>query len=252
LEEDWERPQYEAGGGDATVLFVVFGPKPEPLRVTSLAHRVVPMELSLELEYQEPQVAAALLDTPLGATLLQGWEGEEPSVLAADGCMVMRAEVPDPKDLRYLRNCVGVVTAILEAGGRAAANLQSLGMFTPEQWRAVIFAPDKPQPRLHVNVFHGEEEARGAPQGAGSEEGTVWVHSRGLRAFGRPDLSIRNVPQDAMPAASELCNRLIETQAYGAVIPDGPIEGMTAHTTGSLEDPDFSNLRIELAWPLSA
>jgi hypothetical protein len=251
LEEDWERPQYEAGGGDATVLFVVFGPKPEPLRVTSLAHRVVPMDLSLELEYQEPHVAAALLDTPLGATLLQGWEGEEPSALAADGCMVMRAEVPDPKDLRYLRNCVGVVTAILEAGGRAAANLQSLGMFTPEQWRAVIFAPDKPQPRLHVNVFH-DEEARGAPQGAGSNEaGTVWLHSRGLRAFGRPDVSIRNVPQDAMSAASELCNRLIETQAYGGVIPDGLIEGMAAHTTGSLEDPDFDNVRIELAWPLT-
>ena len=249
MEEDWERPQYEAGGGDASVLFVVFGPKPEPLRVTSLAHRVVPMELSLELEYQEPHVAAALLDSPSGATLLQGWEGEEPSVLTADGCMVMRAEVPDPKDLRYLRNCVGVATAILEAGGRAIANLQSLGMFTPEQWRGVIFAPDKPQPRLHVNVFH-DEEARGAPHGAGSKEDTLWLHSRGLRAFGRPDLSVRHVPQDAMAAASDLCNRLIESQAYGGVIPDGPIEGMVAHTTGTLQDPDFDNVHIELAWPL--
>jgi hypothetical protein len=273
MEEDWDRPQYEAGGGDASVLLVVFGPKPEPLRVTSLAHRVMPMDLLLELEYQEPHVAAALLDSPAGATLLQGWEGEEPSVLAADGCMVMRAEVPDPKDLRYLRNCVGVATAILEAGGRAVANLQSLGMFTPEQWRGVIFAPDKPQPRLHVNVFHGAEdaqgapqgagskdegapqgagsEAQGAPQGAGSEEGTVWLHSRGMRAFGRPDLSIRHVPEHAMAAASDLCNRLIESQAYGAVIPDGPLEGMVAHTTGSLEDPDFDNRHIELAWPLS-
>jgi hypothetical protein len=257
MEQDWERPQYEEGGGDASVLFVVFGPKPEPLRVTSLAHRVLPMDLSLELEYQDPHVAAGLLDSPFGATLLQGWEGEEPSVLAADGCMVMRAEVPDPKDLRYLRNCVGVVTAILEAGGRAAANLQSLGMFTPEQWRGVIFAPDKPQPRLHVNVFHGL--ARGAPQGAGSEKagseketGLVWLHTRGLRAFGRPDLSIRNVPPDAMAAASELCNRLIETQAYGGLVPDGPVEGMVAHTTGTLEDPEFNNLHIELTWPPSA
>ncbi|HEY4939418.1 MAG TPA: hypothetical protein VIJ69_10335, partial [Actinomycetota bacterium] len=122
----------------------------------------------------------------------------------------------------------------------------------PEQWRGVIFAPDKPQPRLHVNVFHGEGEARGAPQGAGSKEATVWLHTRGLRAFGRPDVSIRNVPQDAMPAASELCNRLIESQAFGRVIPDGPIEGMVAHTTGSFEDPDFDNVHIELVWPLTA
>ena len=90
MEEEWERPQYEAGGGDASVLFVVFGPKPEPLRITSLAHRVVPMDLSLELEYQQPHVAAALLDSPFGATLLQGWEGEEPSVLTADGAHLMR------------------------------------------------------------------------------------------------------------------------------------------------------------------
>jgi hypothetical protein len=126
----------------------------------------------------------------------------------------------------------------------------------------VIFSPDKPQPRLHVNVFHNEEprgapqgagsEARGAPQGAGSEDnGLVWLHSRGLRAFGRPDLSIRHVPQDAIAAASDLCNRLIEIQAYGRVIPDGPLEGMLARTSGSLEDPDFNNRHIELAWPLS-
>src|SRR5260370_25699821 len=115
MEEDWDRRRYGAGGDEGSVLVVVLGRKPEALRVTSLAHRVVPMDLLLELEYQEPHVAAALLDSPSGATLLQGWEGEKPSVLAADGCLVMRAEVPDPKDLRYLRNCVGVATAILEA-----------------------------------------------------------------------------------------------------------------------------------------
>jgi hypothetical protein len=55
-----------------------------------------------------------------------------------------------------------------------------------------------------------------------------------------------------MGAASELCNRLIESQAYGRVIPDGPIEGMTAHTTGSFDDADFDNVHIELVWPLTA
>ena len=244
MEADWERPQYAPGGGDASVLFIVFGPKPNPLRVTSLAHRVVPMDLALELEYQDPQVASGLLVSPFGQSLLLGWQGDDAATLAAEGCMVMRAEVPDPKDLRYFRNCVGVVTAILEAGGRAAANVQSLGMFTAEQWRAVIFAPDTPQPRLHVNVCHGEEEG-----------GAVWVHSRGLRAFGRPDLSIRNVPADALPAASELCNRLIEAQAFGEVIADGkPIdlpglaEGLAARHQGHLEDPDFNNVHIELTW----
>src|SRR5947208_16274563 len=108
MEEDWERPQYGGGGGDASVLLVVFGPKPEPLRVTSLAHRVMPMDLSLELEYQEPRGAAALLDSLCGATLLQGWGGEEPPVLTADGCMVMRAEGRDPQDHRYLANGGGV------------------------------------------------------------------------------------------------------------------------------------------------
>lgn len=245
MEHDWVRPQYAPGGGDASVLFIVFGPRPHPLRVTSLAHRVVPMDLALELEYQDPQAAAGLLASPFGESLLVGWEGDDAATLASEGCMVMRAEVPDPADLRYLRNCVGVVTAITEAGGRAAANVQSLGVFTPEQWRGVIFAPDVPQPRLHVNVFHGE-----------TGDGTVWVHSRGLRAFGRPDLSIRNVPAAALATASELCNRLIEAQAFGEIIPDGkPIdveglpEGLIAHHAGSLDEPEFNNVRIELTWP---
>jgi len=229
------------GGGDASVLYAVFGPKPEPLRVTSLAHRVVPMELSLELEYLEPEVAASLLDE----SLLAGWTGEEsPVALTADGCMVMRADVPDPKDLRYLRNCIGVVTAILEAGGRAAANLQSLAMLTPEQWRGVIFASDEPQPRLHVNVFHAKEG-----------DASVSLTTRGMRAFGRPDLQVHGVPEGDLGAASELCNQLIEAQAFGAVVADGdrvPVPGreveLTALRRGSMEDPAFNNVHLDLAW----
>ncbi len=228
------------------MLYAVFGPKPEPLRVTSLAHRVMPMELSLELEYQEPEVAASLLASPVGEFLLAGWSGEDdPATLAADGCMVMRADVPDPQDLRYLRNCVGVVTAILEAGGRAAANLQSLSMLTTEQWRGVIFAPDEPQPRLHVNVFHDCEDG-----------GSATLTTRGMRAFGRPDLSLGNIPADSVGAASELCNRLIEAQAFGAVIAEGEeidvpgqTAAMTAHHGGSYDDPRFNNVHVELAWP---
>jgi len=242
MEADWQRPRYVPGGGDASVLYAVFGPKPEPLRVTSLAHRVVPMELSLELEYLEPEVAASLLDE----SLMAGWTGDEgPAGLAADGCMVVRADVPDPKDLRYLRNSIGVVTAILEGGGRAVANLQSPAMLTPEQWRGVIFAPDEPQPRLHVNVFQAKED-----------DGSVTLTTRGMRAFGRPDLLVRNVPEGDLGSASALCNQLIEAQAFGAVVndgdrvavPDGEVE-VTARRGGSMEDPAFNNVHLDLAWP---
>jgi len=242
VEEDWQRPRFVPGGGDASVLYAVFGPKPEPLRVTSLAHRVLPMELSLELEYMEPDVAASLLDE----SLMAGFTGEEsPAALTADGCMVMRADVSDPPDLRYLRNCIGVVTAILEAGGKAAANLQSLSMLTPDQWRGVIFGPDEPQPRLHVNVFHAKDD-----------DGAMTVTTRGMRAFGRPDLLVRGVPEADLPAASELCNQLIEAQAFGAVVADGDrvaIPGreveLTARREGSLEEPAFNNVHLDLAWP---
>ena len=51
-----------------------------------------------------------------------------------------------------------------------------------------------------------------------SEEGepsSKWFHARGMRKFGRPDISVHGVIKNLEDGVIDLCNRLIEYQAAG-------------------------------------
>ena len=83
-----------------------------------------------------------------------------------------------------------------------------------------------------------------------------WHHTRGMRKFGRPDISVHNVPTELEDGVIDLCNRLIELQAFGHVVQDGqqvkmsslPSGGVIRHA-GDLEDPDFNNFHLDVSWP---
>ena len=116
----------------------------------------------------------------------------------------------------------------------------------PDEWRNRIFIPASAVPRHHVVILFSAER----------EPGLTWFHTRGLRKFGRSDLSIHNVPEDHRDAVIDLCNRFIELQAFGGVIADGQEikmktlpSGMTCHLRGDLDDPDFNNVHVEIIWP---
>ena len=74
-----------------------------------------------------------------------------------------------------------------------------------------------------------------------------------MRKFGRPDLSIRSVSKERESAAIDLINRLIVMQAEGGRVPEGQSiqlrslpPGLTCHHTGSLDDPEFNNVHVEI------
>jgi hypothetical protein len=94
-----------------------------------------------------------------------------------------------------------------------------------------------------------------------SEEpnGTEWVHTRGLRKFGRPDLSVHGVSLLNKPGVIDLCNRFIELQAFGGAILEGQEirmqslpPGMRCHRRGDVDDPDFNNVHVEIGAKLNA
>jgi hypothetical protein len=106
------------------------------------------------------------------------------------------------------------------------------------------FAPPAPVPHRHIVILVSEDRRE-----------TEWIHTRGLRKFGRPDLSIHQVPAAWKPGVIDLCERFIEFQAFGAVVPEGqPIRmrslppGMRCRHAGHVEDPDFNNRHIEITW----
>jgi hypothetical protein len=249
MESDWGRPYYKTGGGDPFVLFTVFGQMPEPFAISAARHHATEIPAGVELRKLDAPKAAAFFSPPLGPTLLADWDGDSPDELAANGCVLLRGQVTDPADLRYLRNSIGIVTALLEGGGKAALNPQALLLFSPERWRSHIFEADKPHPRHHVAILYSQEPRPGPA-------GRLWVHTRGLRLFGRPDISIRDVPSNELTLAVELCNRFIEMLAFGEVVSEGqPVrvsglpDGMICRRRGDLEDPDFNNVHVEMIWP---
>jgi hypothetical protein len=108
-----------------------------------------------------------------------------------------------------------------------------------------IFQPDPPNLRKQVTILVSDEP-----------DGTHWLHTRGMRKFGRPDLSFHKVGSQYEQPAIDLLNRFILLQAQGGLIPENKEiqisalpAGLTCHHEGRLDDPDFNNVHVEIRWP---
>ncbi len=249
--KDWERPEFQAGGGDALMLFVVFGKFDGGLQLSRSRHRSGGLPEGVKIsQFSRAKDAKVIEEFDQGyfGTLLEEQASLAAAVKAAPQCMLVRGTVRDPRDLIYLRETIGVVTAALDSGGVAVLDSQKLTWWTPAEWREKIFYPDKPSPRQQVVIFVSDEKD--------GPKASLWVHTRGLRKFGRPDLSIHRVTPEHKEAILDLCNRFIELQALGGRIPEGqPIKmstlpkGMSCHHAGSLDDLEFNNVHVEIQWP---
>jgi hypothetical protein len=153
----------------------------------------------------------------------------------------------DQGDLNYLRDTVGLLTFLLDQGGIVVYDRHMFHWREPGEWKDRIFRPGGAVPRHHVVLLTSDE-----PEDAS----LTWFHTRGMRKFGRPDLSVHRVPPQYRKAVIDLCNRFIEFQAFGGVIAEGQEvrmktlpEGTTCHHAGDLDDPDFNNVHVETALP---
>jgi len=77
-----------------------------------------------------------------------------------------------------------------------------------------------------------------------------------MRKFGRPDISLTNVPDREIDRAGALSERFVELGALGAHFdPAQPIEvdgvagGLSVELSGDEEDPRFNNTHAAMRWP---
>ena len=242
----WEREFYQPEGGDAFLSFVVFGDLQADMEVSAKTYRTSGPPDGTDMELYSRAEHGAWIDgytEGYFGTLLAEAPALEAAVKAAPTVAVLQGEVEDPETLDYLRDAIGVVTALLDAGGVAVFDLLALRWFSPEEWKEVVFDPAGPEPIEHVLLL------------ASHESDGFWLHSRGLRKFGRPDLSARGLAsEDDLETFAGLFESLIVTLAGGATIPDGQrirIGGTKVERTvtlvGDLEDPDFNNVHYELS-----
>jgi hypothetical protein len=241
MSDAWERPHWTAGGGDAFLFYVIYGVVDAPEPVT------LPAEVDGRAftRSEHASYLQGFEEGPMWEQFAQSDPATAARVRASDGCIAFAGPVADPSSLAYLRITLEAVELLLDRGGIAVYDAFIFQWFDPAQWRAAFRADDEPHPRRHVVTFH-------SPQ----ENGLTWVHTRGLRKFGRPELSVHDVQAEQLDAVFDLCARLIELQAFGRVIAEQQtfaypeLGRFIAEHGGDLEDPDFNNVHIELR-PLS-
>ena len=247
---DWKRDQFVSGGGNALLFYAVHGQFEQTFELDGRQYRTNGPPDGLRVEIHDradnPDTEYFITDY-LGSELEAQGQAIYDEVLKSPQCLMVLGEVQDPPDLNYLRDTVGFIMAMLDQGGIAVCDPQRLTWWTAESWENELFDPAIAVPRHHVIILTSLEE---------HDPHLTWMHTRGMRKFGRPDLSIRNVPQKYFNIVAELCNRFIEHQAFGMLVAEGQeilMEGLPGglycHHKGDFEDPDFNNVHIEMIFP---
>lgn len=250
--QSWPRPHFAPGGGNPLLFYAVFGrfDLNRPLGRTKYRTAGMPEWLKL-VSYER----AAQPDAFAGYQTGPAWEllTRDQPILARDAeaapqCVALRGEPTDPPTLDYFRDTIGILMWLLDCGGRAIYDPQMLWLWSADEWREEAFEPNEPNPDRHTTILVSPEDA-----------GTSWYHTRGMRKYGRPDLSVRGVGQPHADAVTMMIERFVELQTLGGLIPDGevirmkslPPGGVCRHA-GTPDDPDFNNVHVEIAWPPGA
>lgn len=245
----WPRPDFKPGGGDALLFFVVFGnfDLTKPFSVSHYRSRGPGdwLEVNQFERAKAPEVFADYQSGTLWAELARDAPVTASEALSAPQAVAVRAEVTDPNTLDYFRDAIGVLTWLLDCGGRSVYDPQRLWLWSADEWKEEVFAPAEPQPLAHTVILLSEEE----------DANLTRLHTRGMRQYGRPDLSVHNVGPDHIEVVSEMLERFTVYQAWGGVVSDGEKvkmpslpPGGVCRLRGTLDDPDFNNVHIEIEW----
>lgn len=250
--DDWPRRYFSPGGDTPFLFYVVFGCDTRELGLSRSKYRCDSIPEGLQVHDYGPGRHPEVLDEFRQGFLWDELRQSDPALAGAVArqtrCTIVRGSVFDDASLNYFRNTIGLITALLDCGGVAIQDAQSLKWWSPQAWRTQVFDPAAAQPSEHVAILCSAESP-----------GVQWLHPRGMRKFGRPDLSIHGVGSPYFDAVVDLFNRFIEFQAFGGIIAEGQEiriktlpAGMFCLHGGDLEDPDFNNVHVEIRWPANA
>lgn len=243
---DWPRQYFEESGGNPFLFYVVFGRFGELPAMSASKYRSKGVFPGLDLSHHDqPDVLNGFREGYLWEDLKIRNPDLWTRTAEAKECLILRGELEDSETLNYFRETVGLLTFLLDQGGICIYDPFMLEWWTPEKWHKQVFEPAGPVPLRHVIILASHEP----------EPSLTWFHTRGMRKFGRPDLSVHNVPKQHHEAVTELCERFIQFQALGGIIEEGKVvkmnnlpEGMICRHAGDLDDPDFNNVHVEISF----
>jgi hypothetical protein len=246
----WPRPYWQPSAEEVLLQFYVFGKFEQELVIPAMRYDSPGLPAGVDIQRFQNlalrQWEGYPLKGALGDILREDSAETFEQARTASDVLVVRGKISDRNTLDYLRDTLGVLAALLDIGGSSILDPQILSLFSAADWRRRYLVQGGAPPRNHLLVLRNAEEAAGR----------AWIHTRGMRKFGRPDISLRNVPEREIDRAGALCEHLIDLQSLGThfvagqqLEVDGLSEDLVAQPGGSLDDPQFNNTYVAFHWP---
>lgn len=241
----WERPYFTQPLYNALLFVCVHGAFHADFNIEGQQYELSEVPYGIDIHRFGPDSHPETVQSYLSGHLWEKLQQENPGLAEqlerCPECYVITGELADSASLDYLRNINGLIAYLLDHGGISVYDPQGMIFTGKDEWRRRFFEPHAPVPLNHVMIIYTEDE--------------LWYHTRGLRKFGRPDLSIKGVAPEYSAAVIELFERFIVYQALGGIIEDGRTitldglpEGMWCENKGDFDDFDFNNKHVEIHW----
>lgn len=215
----------------------------EPLSRTEYWSNGLPEGLELE-QYDitsESEVMNSFCEGYLWKQLCKVNNDLAKNISSAQECFILHGDIEDQSDLNYFRDVIGLLTYFANHGGVSIYDPQMFTWWDIKIWKEKVFIDHEAYPRHHTIIL------------SSLENDGLWLHTRGMRKFGRPDLNITGVKNEYQEVTIEMLNRFIEFQAFGGIIEEGMEvnikdfpSGYTCHHGGDFDDPDFNNVHVEI------
>ena len=149
------------------------------------------------------------MDNLIGGTLGKLLKEEQPElyekIQKENIWAILNGEIKQDDNLKYLRNTIGVVQAFLDTGAIAVLDMQTFSLYSASEFTEKIFSKDL-DIYSHVKILISK-----------MKDGNIWLHTRGLRKFGRPDISIENIHESDVDKAVRVANQMIFYSSLGGV-----------------------------------
>ena len=180
MDRSYARPYYQDTGRRPYLYYAVMGiDDGAELEISRARHHVDEIPAGLVVNAFRRSEHATEMDQLLGGTLGRVLENQDRALYekakAGESWLILQGEVQKDDTLDYLRNAVGIVQAALDMGADAVLDLHALRLISPQGWKTFFDAPFSPW--AHVAFLWSP-----------MEDGSFWLHTRGMLKFGRPDM----------------------------------------------------------------
>lgn len=232
------------------MFYVIFGAKEEELEISRERHNLdeVPEGLNMNMFTREQH--SEYMDNLIWGTLGKLLKEEQPElyekIQKENVWAIVNGKIKQDDNLKYLRNTIGVVQAFIDAGAIAVLDMQTFSLYSALEFTEKIFSKDL-DIYSHVKILISK-----------MEDGNIWLHTRGLRKFGRPDISIENVPGSEENKVVRIANQMIYYSSLGGLfnkkvklhLYKDKEEAVIINPkfVGDYENVDFNNAYCKLLW----